>query len=82
MCAFGNKQRKKDKIIHTKMKKVLTTILFACLVVASYAQNGKITMSVIDSQTKQAVVGAVVSIAPASKPDDAKHFTSGDNGRS
>ena len=63
------------------MKKVLTTILFACLVVASYAQNGKITMSVIDSQTKQAVVGAVVSIAPASKPDDAKHFTSGDNGK-
>ncbi len=63
------------------MKKFLTTILFTCLVVASYAQSGKVTMSVIDSQTKQAVVGAVVSIAPASKPDDAKHFTTGDNGK-
>ena len=63
------------------MKKFLTTILFTCLIVASYAQSGKVTMSVIDSQTKQAVVGAVVSIAPASKPDDAKHFTSGDNGK-
>ena len=63
------------------MKKFLTTILFTCLFVASYAQSGKVTMSVIDSQSKQAVIGAVVSIAPASKPDDAKHFTSGDNGK-
>ena len=63
------------------MKKFLTTILFTCLVVASYAQSGKVTMSVIDSQSKQAVIGAVVSIAPAAKPDDAKHFTTGDNGK-
>ncbi len=63
------------------MKKVLTTILFLCLCVATYAQSGKITMSIIDSQTKQAVVGAVVSIAPAAKPDDAKHFTSGGDGK-
>ena len=63
------------------MKKFLTTILFTCLVVASYAQSGKVTMSVIDSQSKQAVIGAVVSIAPAAKLDDAKHFTTGDNGK-
>ena len=63
------------------MKKFLTTILFTCLVVASYAQSGKVTMSVIDSQSKQAVIGAVVSIAPAAKLDDAKNFTTGDNGK-
>lgn len=63
------------------MKKFLTTILFTCLVVASYAQSGKVTMSVIDSQSKQAVIGAVVSIAPAAKLDDAKHFTTSDNGK-
>ena len=63
------------------MKKFLTTILFTCLVVASYAQSGKVTMSVIDSQSKQAVIGAVVSIAPAAKLDEAKHFTTGDNGK-
>lgn len=63
------------------MKKFLTTILFTCLFVASYAQSGKVTMSVIDSQSKQAVIGAVVSIAPAAKLDDAKHFTTGDNGK-
>ena len=63
------------------MKKFLTTILFTCLVVASYAQSGKVTMSVIDSQSKQAVIGAVVSIAPAAKLDDAKHFTTGGNGK-
>ena len=63
------------------MKKFLTTILFTCLVVASYAQSGKVTISVIDSQSKQAVIGAVVSIAPAAKLDDAKHFTTGDNGK-
>lgn len=63
------------------MKRFLTTILFVCLSVASYAQSGKITMSIIDAQSKQAVVGAVVSVAPAANPDDAKHFTSGEGGK-
>ncbi len=63
------------------MRKFLSTILFACLCVATYAQSGKVTMSIIDASTKQGVVGAVVSIAPAAKPDDAKHFTSGDEGK-
>ena len=63
------------------MKKFLTTILFTCLIAVSYAQSGKITMSVIDSQTKQGVIGAVVSIAPAAKLDDSKHFTTGDEGK-
>lgn len=63
------------------MKKVLSVIIFTCLAVVSYAQSGKITMSIIDSQTKQGVIGAVVSIAPAAKPDDAKHFTTGDEGK-
>ena len=63
------------------MKKFLTTILFTCLFVASYAQSGKLSMTIIDAQNKQAVIGAVVSIAPAAKLDDAKHFTTGDNGK-
>ena len=63
------------------MKKFLTVIIFSCLAVVSYAQNGKITMSVIDSQTKQGVIGAVVSIAPAANLDDSKHFTTGDEGK-
>ena len=57
------------------------TILFTCLMVASYAQSGKLSMTIIDAQNKQAVIGAVVSIAPAAKLDDAKHFTTGDNGK-
>ena len=57
------------------------TILFTCLIVASYAQSGKLSMTIIDAQNKQAVIGAVVSIAPAAKLDDAKHFTTGDNGK-
>ena len=63
------------------MKKFLVLMIFSYLAVVSYAQSGKVTMSIIDSQTKQGVVGAVVSIAPAAKPDDAKHFTSGDEGK-
>ena len=63
------------------MRKLLMTILFTCLIVASYAQSGKLSMTIIDAQNKQAVIGAVVSIAPAAKLDDAKHFTTGDNGK-
>ena len=63
------------------MRKLLMTILFTCLMVASYAQSGKLSMTIIDAQNKQAVIGAVVSIAPAAKLDDAKHFTTGDNGK-
>ena len=63
------------------MKKFLTTILFTCLFAASYAQSGKLSITIVDAQSKEAVIGAVVSIAPAAKPDDAKHFTSGDKGK-
>ena len=63
------------------MKKFLISIIFICLALVSYAQSGKVTMSIIDSQTKQGVIGAVVSIAPVANLDDAKHFTTGDEGK-
>lgn len=62
------------------MKKFLSTILFLCMAVASYAQSGKITMTVVDADSKAGVVGAVVEIYEVSKPDDKKYFTTGENG--
>ena len=63
------------------MRKLLTTILFACLAIASYAQSGKLSMTVIDAQSKQAVIGAVVSIAPKADPENSKHYTTGEAGK-
>lgn len=62
------------------MKKFLSTILFLCIAATSYAQSGRITMTVVDAESKAGVVGAVVEIYEVSKPDDKKYFTTGENG--
>ena len=55
----------------------LSTIIFAA---TAFAQTGKVTLSIIDSQTKQGVMGAVIEVYPTSKPDNKKYYTSGANG--
>ena len=43
------------------MKKFIGTVLFICLTVTAFAQQrGKLTMSVIDAQTREGIAGAVV----------------------
>ncbi|MBQ5647922.1 MAG: outer membrane beta-barrel protein [Alistipes sp.] len=48
--------------------------------VTAFAQTGKVSFSLIDSQTKQGVLGAVVEVYPTAKPNSKRYYTSGANG--
>ena len=45
------------------------------------AQSGKITATVYDAETKETVIGAVVTVTPTAKPDKAQHTTTGYGGQ-
>ncbi|MBO5331788.1 MAG: carboxypeptidase regulatory-like domain-containing protein, partial [Alistipes sp.] len=65
------------------MKRILITLLFICITAVSYAQNSKVTLTVIDAATQEGVAGAVVAVAPAAEPDNedkTKYYTSGFGG--
>lgn len=59
------------------MKRILLTTLFALFAVATFAQQGRITATVVDGDTGEGVAGAVVTVTPMSKPDKKQYFTSG-----
>ncbi len=65
------------------MKKLFGIVLFICLTTAAFAQQrGKLTMSVIDSQTREGIAGAVVEVSPSDTPDgEKKYYTSGFGGK-
>ena len=62
------------------MKRFILSILTIVLAMSASAQTGKVSFSLIDSQTKQGVMGAVVEVYPTAKPDNKKYYTSGANG--
>ena len=62
------------------MKRLIVLIFTVALAVSAFAQTGKVSFSLIDSQTKQGVMGAVVEVYPTAKPNDKKYYTSGANG--
>ena len=65
------------------MKRILTTLLFVCITALTYAQNTKVTLTVIDATTQEGIAGAVVGIAPAADPDNeelTRYGSSGYNG--
>ena len=62
------------------MKRFIVLIFTIALAVSAFAQTGKVSFSLIDSQTKQGVMGAVVEVYPTAKPNDKKYYTSGANG--
>ena len=62
------------------MKKIILSLLAMVFAISAFAQSGKVSFSLIDSQTKQGVMGAVVEVYPTAKPDDKKYYTSGANG--
>lgn len=59
----------------------LTLLLLLCCGSILAQQKGKITVSIIDSETKEGVQGAVVEVAPVSNPDNKKYYTSGYGGK-
>lgn len=42
----------------------------------AWAQSGSVTATLIDAETKEPVVGAVVAVASEANPDEVKHYTS------
>ena len=62
------------------MKRFIVFIFTMIFVISAFAQTGKVSFSLIDSQTKQGVMGAVVEVYPTAKPDNKKYYTSGANG--
>ena len=62
------------------MKKFILTLLAMAFAASAFAQSGKVSFSLIDSQSKQGVMGAVVEVYPTAKPDNKKYYTSGANG--
>ncbi len=62
------------------MKRFIVFVLATIFTATAFAQSGKVTLSLIDSETKQGVMGAVVEVYPTAKPDNKKYYTSGANG--
>ncbi|MBR5105735.1 MAG: outer membrane beta-barrel protein [Alistipes sp.] len=62
------------------MKRLIVFIFSIAFAVTAFAQTGKVSFSLIDSQTKQGMPGAVVEVYPTAKPDNKLYYTSGANG--
>ena len=62
------------------MKRFILFIFTMVFAISAFAQTGKVSFSLIDSQTKQGVMGAVVEVYPTAKPENKKYYTSGANG--
>ena len=62
------------------MKRFILSFLMMAFATTAFAQSGKVSFSLIDSQTKQGVLGAVVEVYPTAKPNNKKYYTTGANG--
>ena len=62
------------------MKRLIVFIFSIAFAVTAFAQTGKVSFSLIDSQTMQGMPGAVVEVYPTAKPDNKLYYTSGANG--
>ncbi|MDE5851401.1 MAG: carboxypeptidase regulatory-like domain-containing protein, partial [Alistipes sp.] len=62
------------------MKKSLLTVLCALLSVAAFAQQGKVTSTIVDGDTGEGIAGAVVAVASTAAPEKKHYFTSGFKG--
>ncbi len=63
------------------MKHLILTCLMSIMALAGYAQRGTITATVFDAETKESVIGAVVTVAPVATPEKAQHTTTGYGGK-
>ncbi len=57
------------------MKRTLLTTLLTLFAAAAFAQKG-VTATVVDADTGESVVGAVVTLTPVKTPEKKQYFTS------
>lgn len=62
------------------MKKILSILVVMLMALPAMAQSSKITAKVIDSETKDGVIGAIVEVVSKSNPNYRKHATTGVSG--
>ena len=64
------------------MKRVFLSIIVTILSLSSAfaQQKGKVTFVLLDEQSKQAVIGAVVEVYPTAKPENKRYYTSNVDG--
>lgn len=63
------------------MKRLVTLLLLAGLAITAVAQNrAKITLYLLDQQTKEPLQGAVVEVSPKSDNSDKSYYTTGRGG--
>ena len=62
------------------MKRLLMTLVLLLTAGAVVAQSGKITAKVIDKETKDGVIGAIVEVVSVKNPNVRKHTTTGAGG--
>lgn len=51
------------------MKKTLLTALMVLFAVAAFAQKGSVTATLVDADTGDEVIGAVLTLTPSATPD-------------
>lgn len=58
------------------MKNVLLTTLLALFAATALAQSGSVSATLVDADTGEAVIGAVVTVTPAANPEKKQYLTS------
>ncbi len=58
------------------MKKIVLTAFFICIAMFTFAQSGKVVITVLDAETKEGIAGAIVEVAPIKTPEKAKQYIS------
>ena len=58
------------------MKRLLLSTLFTLFAAAAFAQKGGVTATVVDADTGESVVGAVLTLTPVKTPEKKQYFTS------
>ena len=62
------------------MKHLLLTTLLTLLAAGAFAQKGNVTATIVDAETGNSVVGAVLTVAPTKSPEKKQGFASGYKG--
>lgn len=62
------------------MKRLLILFMMLCMVSSAMAQSGRLTAKIVDMETKEGVIGAIVELQSKSNPNLRKHNTTGAGG--
>lgn len=69
-----------SKLIEDMLKRLFVVILMLCVALPAFAQSGRLVAKVIDMETKEGVVGAIVELTSKENPNLRKHNTTGAGG--